>query len=122
MRADLQRLKRDTDSGSPAAVTASSPVSRKKSLRKVAAGLGVVAAIVMALLLWESRRAAVAPVESASVRAIPVLPSKNAGSDKATDFLKFALPDEMALRLTIWHCFSIVPFPPPTKSNGPHLT
>jgi len=75
----------------------------------------------MALLLWESRRAAVAPVESASVRAIAVLPFQNAGSDKATDFLQLALPDEIATTLSYVPSFSIRPFATTSKYNGPHL-
>ena len=49
MRADLQRLKRDTESGKSAALTESAPVSRKRRLPWVAAGaVGVIAAIVTA--------------------------------------------------------------------------
>jgi len=39
MRADLQRLKRDTDSGRSAAVTELAPVSRSRWLRWVASGV-----------------------------------------------------------------------------------
>src|SRR2546430_2312869 len=50
MRADLQRLKRDTDSGKSAIVIESAPMSRKRRLQWVAAGaVGVIAAIVMAV-------------------------------------------------------------------------
>ena len=56
MRADLQRLKRDTDSGKSAAAIESEPISRKRRFQWVAAGtIGVIAAIVMALYLWQSR-------------------------------------------------------------------
>ena len=62
MRADLQRLKRDTDSGKSAAVTESAPVSRKRRLQWVAAGaVGVIAAIVIALFLWQSRHPEASP-------------------------------------------------------------
>jgi TolB-like protein/predicted Ser/Thr protein kinase len=125
MRADLQRLKRDTESGMHAAVTESAPGSRKKWLegkqRVAAVALGIVAAVVTALFLWGARRAAVPPVESASVRAIAVLPFQNAGSDKTADFLQLALPDEIATTLSYVPSFSIRPFATTSKYSGPNL-
>ncbi|MGA7930677.1 MAG: serine/threonine-protein kinase, partial [Candidatus Sulfotelmatobacter sp.] len=85
MRADLLRLKRDTDSGRSAAVTEPAPVSPRRRLQWVAAGaVGVIAAIMIALWLWQSRHAAVVSVDSRNPRAIAVLPFQNAGSDKDT--------------------------------------
>src|SRR6266571_2930162 len=53
IRADLQRLERDTDSGKLSAVTKSAPVARNRRLRWMAAAAGgVIAALVVALLLW----------------------------------------------------------------------
>jgi serine/threonine protein kinase len=79
MRADLQRLKRDTESGRSAAVIESGPVSRNRWLRRVAAGaVGVIAAIVIALFLWQSRHPANPRVDSANPRVIAVLPFQNA--------------------------------------------
>jgi serine/threonine protein kinase len=70
MRADLQRLKRDTDSHKSAAVTESAPVSRNKRLQWVGVGtVSVIAAIVTALFLWQSRYSSVT-----SPRTIAVLP------------------------------------------------
>jgi eukaryotic-like serine/threonine-protein kinase len=122
VRTDLQRLKRDTDSGKSAAVTESVLVSRKRWLQWVAAGVvGVIAASVMAILLWQSRHPAVSRVDSASPRAIAVLPFQNAGSDKAVDFLRLALPDEIANTLSYVPTFSIRPFATTSKYNGPNL-
>jgi len=123
MRADLQRLKRDTDSGKSAAVTEPAAISRKRRLLWVAAGaVGVIAAIVIALfLVSQSRHSAISLVDSASPRAIAVLPFQNAGSDKATDFLRLALPDEIATTLTYVPSFSIRPFATTSKYNGPNL-
>jgi eukaryotic-like serine/threonine-protein kinase len=120
MRADLQRLKRDTDSRKSAAVIESAPVSRKRQLQWAGAA-GVVAAIVMVLFLWRSRHPSVPPVDSASPRAIAVLPFQNAGSDKDTDFLRLALPDEIANTLSYLPSFSIRPFATTSKYNGPNL-
>jgi serine/threonine protein kinase len=122
MRTDLQRLKRDTDSRKSAAVTESAPVSRKRRLQWAAAGaVGVIAAIVMALFLRQSRHLAVSRVDSASPKAIAVLPFQNAGSDKATDFLRLALPDEIATTLSYVPSFSIRPFATTSKYDGSNV-
>jgi serine/threonine protein kinase/tetratricopeptide (TPR) repeat protein len=122
MRADLQRLKRDTDSGRSAAVTESAPVSLKRRFQWPAVGaVGVIAAIVMALLLWQSRHPAVSHIDSANPRVIAVLPFQNAGSDRETDFLRLALPDEIANSLSYVPSFSIRPFATTSKYNGPNL-
>jgi eukaryotic-like serine/threonine-protein kinase len=122
VRADLRRLKRDTDSSKSAAVIESAPSSRKRRLQWVtASAVCVIAAFVIALLLWQSRRPAVTRIDSANPRAIAVLPFQNAGSDKATDFLQLALPDEIATALSYVQSFSIRPFATTSKYNGPNL-
>jgi eukaryotic-like serine/threonine-protein kinase len=119
MRADLQRLKRDTDSSKSGSVSGSAPVSRKRRLQWIAASaVGVVAAIVIALFLWQSRHPASTGVSSASPKAIAVLPFQNAGSDKETDFLRLALPDEIANTLSYVQSFSIRPFATTSKYGG----
>jgi serine/threonine protein kinase len=122
IRADLQRLKRDTESSKSAAVIESAPVSRRRRLQRIATGtVGVVAAIVIAVLLWQSQHPAVSPVDFISPRAIAVLPFQNAGSDKDTDFLRLALPDEIANTLSYVQSFSIRPFATTSKYSGPNL-
>ena len=122
MRADLQRLKRDTDSGKSANVTDSPPASRKRRLQWIAAAaVGVIAAIVIAPSLWQSRHPQGSPLNSVSSKAIAVLPFQNAGSDKDTDFLRLALPDEIANTLSYVPSFSIRPFASTSKYNGPNL-
>jgi len=100
----------------------SAPVSRKRRLQWIAAGaVGVVAAIVIALFLWQSRHPASTGVSSASPKAIAVLPFQNAGSDKETDFLRLALPDEIANTLSYVQSFSIRPFATTSKYGGTKL-
>jgi serine/threonine protein kinase len=120
MRADLQRLKRDTDSGKAAAVTELAPVSRSRRLQWVAAGV-FIAAIMIALFLWQSRQPQALRFDSASSKAIAVLPFQNAGSDKDADFLRLALPDEIANTLSYVQSFSIRPFATTSKYSGPNL-
>jgi serine/threonine protein kinase len=123
IRTDLQRLKRDTDSGkSPAAATESAPTSRKRRLQWIAAlVVGVIAAIVITLFLWESQHPQASHVDSGNPREIAVLPFQNAGSDKDTDFLRLALPDEIANTLSYVPSFSIRPFATTRKYNGSNL-
>ena len=121
MRADLQRLKRDKEPGKSAAAAESAPVSGKWRLQWVAVGaVGVIAVIAMALFLSRSTPAGTY-VGSASLKAIAVLPFQNAGSDSGTDFLRLALPDEIATTLSYVPSFSIRPFATTSKYNGPNL-
>jgi len=121
MRADLQRLKRDTDSGKSAAATELAPISGNRRLHWIAAGAVAIVAIVIALFLWQSRHPAVSRVDSRNPKAIAVLPFQNVGSDQATDFLRLALPDEIANTLSYVPSFSIRPFATTSKYNGPSL-
>jgi len=121
VRADLQRLKRDTDSGKSAAVTEPLPISRRRRRQWVAGVVGVIAAIVVAVFLWRARHPAVPRVDSANPKAIAVLPFQNAGSDKDTDFLRLALPDEIATTLSHVQSFSIRPFATTSKYHDSNL-
>src|SRR2546427_7957645 len=110
IRADLQRLKRDTESRKLSTVTESAPVARNRRLRWIAAvAASVVAALVLGLIFWQAKRPSVHPVAPASPRTIAVLPLENAGSDKDIDFLRLALADEIATALSHVQSFSIRP-------------
>ena len=122
VRTDLQRLKRDTETGKSAAAIEPARDSPKRRLLWIAAGaVGVIAIIALGILLWRSPRPTVAPVDSASQKAIAVLPFQNIGSDKAADFLQLALPDEIATSLSYVPSFSIRPFATTSKYSGPNL-
>ena len=111
MRADLQRLKRDTDSHKSAAVTESAPVSRKRRLQWIAAAaVGVIAIIVTAVFFWQSsRHPVVSSVDSASPKTIAVLPLQNMNGDGTVEFLRFALADEIANTLTYTRTLDVRP-------------
>jgi serine/threonine protein kinase len=122
VRTDLQRLKRDTETGKSAAAIEAAPASYKRRLPWIAAGAVVVIAIILvALFLRQSRHPSPAPVDSASPTAIAVLPFQNIGSNKTADFLQLALPDEIATSLSYVPSFSIRPFATTSKYNGPSL-
>ena len=117
LRTDLQRLKRDTETGKSVAVMEPARPSHKKWWG-IAAAVAVIAAIVVALFFWQSRRPAVAPGDATSSKAIAVLPFQNVGSDKTIDFLQLALPDEIATALSYVPSFSIRPFATTSKYGG----
>jgi serine/threonine protein kinase/tetratricopeptide (TPR) repeat protein len=110
MRADLQRLKRDTDSHKPAAVTESESVSRKRRFRWIAAGtVGVIAAIMAGVFLWRSNHLSVSQVGSETPKSIAVLPLENMNGDMTVEYLRFALADEIANTLTYTRTLDVRP-------------
>ncbi len=160
MRAELQRLKRDTetrrvgvassgtvpvaqDSGAhvvtaqpvpasgsvPAGVPSSSaavqaadvPIAGGRKLWKILVPVGIIAATVMAALLWQNKQRAAPPAKSANLTTVAVLPFQSVGSDKDTDFLRLALPDEIATTLSYVPSLSIRPFAMTSKYVSPDL-
>jgi TolB-like protein len=98
--------------------------ARSPFLKKAALVGGLVAAIVMiALLLWQVRHRAASPIVPGppSPTTVAVLPFQNLASDKDTDFLRLALPDEIATALSYVHSLSIRPFATTSKYAGPNL-
>jgi TolB-like protein/predicted Ser/Thr protein kinase len=116
MRADLARARRDTGSGSSsrAVAVAAGPLPRKAWMW----GLGVMALLgLVGLLIWRSEATPPAtpatPVTKTGTSApvtIAVLPFQNLGSDKDADYLRMALPDEVATTLSAVRSLSIRPF------------
>src|SRR5437899_5440084 len=129
MRAELQRLKRDTESGRAAAFTTpgdvatdtARPLHQRLAFKKVAWLVGVLAVALIAVLLWQGKHRTASPVGSASLTTVAVLPFQNLGSEKDTDFLRLALPDEIATALSYVHSLSIRPFTTTSKYSGPSL-
>src|SRR5258708_6372222 len=121
LRTDLQRMKRDTESGKWTAAMEPARVSRKKLLPWIAGAVGIIFIVAIAIFLWQSKRPTVPNLESASSSAIAVLPFQNVGADKAADFLQLALPDEIANALSYVPSFSIRPFATTSKYSGPNV-
>jgi serine/threonine protein kinase/tetratricopeptide (TPR) repeat protein len=136
MRGDLQRLKRDTDSGRSLSRIASASgegsgieagpkssgrhsvlkeVSRIPPYAKIGGAIaGTVAVIALAIYFWPSKGKAGATVSANSI-TIAVLPFQNIGADKDVDFLRLALPDEIATDLSYVRTLSIRPFATTSK-------
>jgi eukaryotic-like serine/threonine-protein kinase len=122
LRTDLQRLKRDSDSRESATVVRPVPVSRGLIDLAVAAAAGVViAAIVVALLVWQSKRLVVPDRNSATPATIAVLPFQNASSDASLDFLRFALADEVSNTLMTTRTLDVRPFSMARKFEGSNI-
>ncbi len=164
MRSDLQRLKRDTDTGrtpspvasasepasvaselpmasssSPAPLSAPSGIAaassasashisgamaaqaQRHAYTKVAAIVGVLAVIALAVYFWQSKRAATPGFKSTGPTTVAILPFQNMGPDKSIDYLGLALPDEIATALSYVHSLSIRPFATTSKYSGPSI-
>ena len=125
MRADLSRVVRDSSRGGiPATdsvkVAPAAPV-RVLAYKKWALLGGVIVAILAALLVWRVEHPSTSANIPAPQTAIAVLPFQNAGSNKDIDFLRLALPDEVATTLSHVQSFSIRPFATTSKYNNPDV-
>ena len=151
IRSDLQRLKRDTDTGrmiSPAAnegdvskvstvpagsgqhsatstgsgnITAPQGRVYTKIGGKIAAVVAAVAIIALAIFFWQSKRRTAPAASSTNPTTVAVLPFQNMGADKDTDYLRLALPDEIATVLSYVRSLSIRPFATTSKYTSPGL-
>jgi TolB-like protein len=98
LRADLERLKRDTSSGQSAALPSTAGVSPLTSVRRrnVRLGIGAVAVAVLVAGGWFIARSRSTGAAGVAQTAIAVLPFQNLSADRAADFLRFGLADEVA--------------------------
>ena len=87
----------------------------------IAALVAVLAIAVLAFIYWPKKHSATPVASSANPTAIAVLPFQNMGSDKTVDFLRLALPDEIATALSYMHSLSIRPFATTSKYTGAGL-
>jgi len=121
IRADLQRLKRDMDSGALKPTREAGEAFQFGKLKPIStAVLVIVIMTLIALLIWKSAYHGT-PVAAAASKAIAILPLQNTGSDKSADFLQLALADEVATTLSSISSFSIRPFATTSKYTGSSL-
>jgi TolB-like protein/predicted Ser/Thr protein kinase len=112
MRADLARARRDTGSGSSSRsipVAAAKPFPPRLWMWGVSA-TALLVVIGIGLWRWHGTGAPEANKTEAVLPSIAVLPFQNLGGDKETDFLRMALPDEVATTLSAVRALSIRPF------------
>jgi len=130
MRSDLQRIKRDTESSR--IVVDREPFEEARGIsahlrsrKGVLWGGGLLlAGLLVATTIWFFRRSPttgqISP-DTANPIAVAVLPFQNAGGEKDLDFLRLALPDEIATRLSYERSLSIRPFSTTSQYTDPHL-
>jgi serine/threonine protein kinase/DNA-binding winged helix-turn-helix (wHTH) protein/tetratricopeptide (TPR) repeat protein len=78
------------------------------------------AALLVALVVGVSLFRSMLPSSSRHA-GVAVLPFQNAGSDHSSDFLRLALPDEIATQLSYTRSLAIRPFGATSKYTGPNL-
>ena len=138
MRSDLQRLRRDTESGprkiasdtaqedgdvdvKSTSIVAQNDNSKHRSrahFLKLIAVAGIL--VVAGIALWLFRHGKPPAAKEQTPTAIAVLPFQNATGDKDAEFLRLALPDEIATRLSSEQRLSIRPFSSTSKYIDPH--
>jgi len=147
MRSDLQRLKRDTDTGRMAlpaseadeqtsvaagsrssgqrsavsAVGATLPPDKKHSYKAVGLVIAAVVVVALAASTWFFKQRPPSVVSTASQKTVAVLPLQNLGADKDLDFLRLALADEIATSLSYIRSLTIRPFATTSKYDSPTL-
>jgi eukaryotic-like serine/threonine-protein kinase len=125
LKADLKRLKRDTESGrtaaasGTAAIASSSPAKRSWAPLVIAGLSGLLVLAAAAWLLSTRGKSRTPGPTSAAQTSIAVLPFQNLGTDKSADFLKLALPDEITTTLSYAPALAIRPFAATRKYDKP---
>jgi serine/threonine protein kinase len=118
MKADLQHLRRETESGmvktgavtAPLRIVSSTFQSSNKALIYVLAGVTALLVTVLAAVgVWVLKRRNAAEAAPVKQNTIAVLPLRNLSGDSSTDYLRFALSDEISNALTYTHFLEIRP-------------
>ncbi len=122
LKADLIRARRDSSSGRAQVVAAPLATPKLGKGYKLIAGLaGVLVLGLIAFIFWQARHGTISPGGRDNPTTVAVLPFQNAGSDKDIDFLRLALPDEIATTLSYSRALSIRPSATTSKYSGPDL-
>jgi TolB-like protein len=116
MKADLKRLRRE--SSSDVSRTKHEQVARRPKLVAIAISLVLVLVCAAVIAWWKSNRDH-AKSTLPNPTAVAVLPFGNMGADKDVDFLRLALPDEIATTLSHVRFLSIRPFSETSKYVSP---
>jgi eukaryotic-like serine/threonine-protein kinase len=111
MEADLTRTKRDTGPAIGGVDVRKTKVSFAKfgqRFRKLALVSGIIVASVIAVFLWQTKHR-IGRAGGTDLHSIAVLPLQNLNGDLGTDYLRFALADEIANVLTYSRTLDVRP-------------
>ncbi len=89
--------------------------------KKIAWAAGVLLLAVIAIAFWQLKRRVVPPSGASGLTTVAVLPFQNMSSDKDTDFLRLALPDEIATSLSYIRSLTIRPFATTSKYTAANV-
>ena len=119
MKADLARVRRDSTSSASVYVPtpARAQAARAKWLAWIGGAIAVMA--LLGFLAWHFRPNGSSDGASARLKTLAVLPFQNAGGDKNADYLRMALPDEIATTLSSVRDLTIRPFASSSKYSSP---
>ncbi len=113
LKTDLKRLKRDSDSARSGRTAAAAPAPTAPAR----GGRGKILAVTAAILVaagaagwWATHRRTSTASGPGGQTTIAILPFQNLGGDAATDYLRLALPDEIATTLSYIPTLAIRPF------------
>jgi TolB-like protein len=126
MRTDLKRLRRDTESGRTGAVSAAPAApaytTRASRARKAFLLGGLLAALLLAAgVAWWATHRRSSSKTAAGQTTLAILPFQNLGADTSSDYLKLALPDEIATTLSYIPSLAIRPFASTRKYAKPDV-
>jgi TolB-like protein/tRNA A-37 threonylcarbamoyl transferase component Bud32 len=111
LKTDLKRLKRDSDSGrtGKAAAAAAAPPPVRGPRWKIPAAAAAILVAAGAAGWWAAHRRPGSASPGGQI-TLAVLPFQNLGTDASTDYLRLALPDEIATTLSYIPTLAIRPF------------
>jgi eukaryotic-like serine/threonine-protein kinase len=125
MRADLKRLRRETESGraravSGEAIAAAPAVAAPSSMVPWIAGAAAALLVALGAAWWITHRRPAAKAAGGRT-TLAILPFQNLGTDTSSDYLKLALPDEIATTLSYIPSLAIRPFAATRKYSKPDV-
>ena len=122
----MKRVKRDTESGrsaawvAPAAAVPAVLPAPARGRKRLGLFAGIAAVVLLAAggAWWATRRSTGGKTPGGRT-TLAILPFQNLGSDSASDYLKIALPDEIATTLSYIPSLAIRPFASTRKYSKP---
>ncbi len=123
---DLRRMKRELElqevaASIPVAAVLPTRTFRKLSVRQMYLLLGaggLLVAILLAITVWWAKHGRAGPAANVGNNTVVVLPFKNVSGDPDTDYLRFAVPDEIVKILAYSRALEIRPVPTEAKYVG----